>query len=321
LPMSLCILINAFTAYFEQGCAKVVSFSPFFIIGLAFIIGISPVVYVVLLLGGMFSGLRCPWIGVTKNNLKFGFIESFNVLKMVDQGTAEVAFGMQLLCCYKTQVFNANGTTTAAADVEAARASSRRDASERATEERAAGIDVNQPAYFWDLFVPKCINATTHLLSKEWITKDDVESVAPSVVLIIPAVAALNILVDSVKNDDGKQKDVIFWGDGIVCTSKTRPRNDNVVNLLWPMVMDIKKILKQNVDLIKDENIAILFALICSQQNSEDQTAQLKAYLTKTTEDSAANKNIRSKLMDLALSLSRVKPMTERLSQIISHDY
>jgi len=301
IPMNLYGTYHYFKAYFEQGWVKVVTLFPFFLIGFCFLVIVSPVLYVLALLIGIFSGLRCPYVGIKHDNLKFGFIESFNNLKFVDDQTKDLTTcKIAFLSFFE--------------EVEFARTNNMRGESTGMPQSNQV-----EPDLYWDIFISRCIKECANLIQKKWILKDDVESVDPSIVMSVPAVAALGILTDSAKSDN-EDKEAIVWAEGVVCTSSSRPRQDNIVNLLWPRVMEIKKTLRKNPVLLEEGNVDIITANICS--NQDVQTDELNAFLEGLEDNnSTLNNHIRSKLIDLSLSLSRVRPMSDRLNKIISHDY
>jgi len=242
-----------------------------------------------------------PYVGIKHDNLKFGFIESFNNLKFVDDQTKDLTpCKIAFLSFFEEVEF---------------------DRTDNLRGESSGTSHSNQvePDLYWDIFISRCIKECANLIQKNWILKDDVESVDPSIVMSVPAVAALSILTDSAKSDN-EDKEAIVWAEGVVCTSSSRPRQDNIVNLLWPRVMEIKKTLKKNPALLEEGNVDIITANICS--NQDVQTDELNAFLEGLEDNnSTLNNHIRSKLIDLSLSLSRVRPMSDRLNKIISHDY
>jgi len=299
IPMNCYGIYHYFKGYFEQGWVKVVTLSPFYLIGFCFLAILSPVLYVLAILIGIFAGLSCPYMGIKHDNLMYGFIESFNILKEVDEGTKELTgvCQIELLSFYDKVRFESN------------------------TRGSAVMIETKEvkPDFYWDLFTSRCIKETSALIQKKWILKDDVAAVDPSIVMSVPAVAALAILVDSVKSEN-EDKEAIVWGDEIVCTSSTRPKRDNIINLLWPRIIEIKKRLKKKPGLVEDANVQIITAKICS--NQDVQTEQLDQFLEGNEDNnSKENNDIRNKLIDLSLSLSRVGPMTGRLNKIVSHNY
>lgn len=304
IPMNGYASYHYFKGFFEQGWVKVVTLFPFFLIGFCFLVILSPVLYVLSILVGILAGLSCPHVGIKHDNLKYGFIQSFNILKAVDEGTKEfTACKIVLLYFYHEVKFNENRGTSSSSGSNAI-----------VSETKEAN-----PDFYWDLFTSRCIKETAALIQKKWILKDDVEAVDPSIVMSVPAVAVLSILVDSVKSGN-EDKEAIVWGDDIVCTSSTRRKRDNILNLLWPRILEIKESLNKKPGLVEEENVDILTANICS--NQDEQTDQLNEFFEGCEDNnSTENKDIRNKLIDLSLSLSRVRPMTDRLNKIVSHHY
>ena len=220
IPMNCYGIYHYFKGYFEQGWVKVVTLSPFFLIGFCFLVILSPVLYVLAILIGIFAGLSCPYMGIKHDNLKYGFIQSFNILKEIDEGTKEFTpCKIELLSFYDEVDFNENtrenSRSTSSGNTRGSSSGSTAVMIETETKEA-------KPDFYWDLFTSRCIKETSALIQKKWILKDDVEAVDPSIVMSVPAVAALAILVDSVKSEN-EDKEAIVWGDEIVCTSSTRP--------------------------------------------------------------------------------------------------
>jgi hypothetical protein len=179
---------------------------------------------------------------------------------------------------------------------------------------------------YWDRFASQCIRSTSYLLAKNWISLEDVQCMEPSAIQAIPAVAILDILVDTIQDDADTEKGDILWKiDGTLCKSKDRPPLERVAAFFWPKVMEAKRLLsskKVNKKAILSEtlNANILTAMICS--NTDERTDSLEAFVKaqKIGEDgqpnAAANKHIRAKLVELSLAILRVKPFQDRMTSI-----
>lgn len=101
IPMNCYVTYYYFKSYVEQGWVKVATLFPFFLIGFFFFLILSLVLYVLSILTGIFAGLCCPYIGIKYDNIKYGFIKSFSILKDVDDGTKKLTpCKMELLSFY-----------------------------------------------------------------------------------------------------------------------------------------------------------------------------------------------------------------------------
>jgi len=191
----------------------------------------------------------------------------------------------------------------------------------------------------WDRFITQCIETTSELIKERWITLENVQSMDPSVITSIPAVAILTILMDScIINESGLEKeyDTIKWHDGTICNNINRPTSDRILNYLWPMVVDLKKTLilsKSQSELLEANNTKIITAMLCS--NSQEDTTDLKKFILENInndngDDSDTkidevrdeeNKALRTKIMNLVITITRVKPYINRIGKIYEHKY
>ena len=94
-----------------------------------------------------------------------------------------------------------------------------------------------------------------------------------------------------------------------------------MVDLFWPKMQAAKEALAgQSGRLLTDDNLEVLVARICSS-GAED-TDELRMFLEDNEDENGSiNNDVRSRLVDLALCLSRVKPMLDRMGDILQHDY
>ncbi|CAB9515877.1 expressed unknown protein [Seminavis robusta] len=177
---------------------------------------------------------------------------------------------------------------------------------------------------YWDRFAKQCIQTTFDLLEKGWITIEQVECMDPSIFQAIPAIAVLTVLVDTVHDPEAKKPKDISWKiDGTLCKQSQRPPLDNVAALLFPKVIEVKRLLcKKNV--AKESNVESIVALICS--NTKDPTEVQKASLRNhpTNENSKhedTNNLVRARLTELTLMILQVKPFRDRMTTIFAHEY
>jgi len=186
----------------------------------------------------------------------------------------------------------------------------------------------------WDRFANQCIRSASGLLAKKWITLDDLQCIEPSVAQAIPAVAILEILVDTITDGGTQEEHDILWTiDGTRCKGKDRPQLENVAAFLWPKVYQVKWLLlskteeKQRI-LCATQNVKILTAMLCS--NTDETTDALKEFVVASSKQidevgqphsSAVNKQIRTQLVDLSLGILQVKPFRDRMSIIFDYGY
>jgi hypothetical protein len=178
---------------------------------------------------------------------------------------------------------------------------------------------------YWDRFASQNIRMTFALIEANWIVSEDIQTMEPSVVQSIPAVAILTILADSA-NDTSLGKEDILWSIGgvrQVCKKEDRPTKDGIANLLWPMAFEVKKMfLAKKKELSKSQNIRVLTAMLCA--NSDSETDELKDFLKEKVEEHknyAINNQIRTKINNLTLAILRVKPYQDRMASIFGYDY
>lgn len=177
---------------------------------------------------------------------------------------------------------------------------------------------------YWKRFAQQCILTTATLLEEEWITIDDVQACDISVLQAVPAIALLAILMDSIHDPNAKTSDHIKWSiDGTYCSKVERGELDNIAALLWPKVMEVKRLLKSRKKaLAQEENVTLLAALLCA--NSDETTDALQAFLKDQEQDPhnrAGNAHLRSKLTELSLMILQVRPFQKRMHLIFNSDY
>jgi len=310
IPLSFDSLYFLFNAYFEQNSFEnIITFLPFFLLGIAFLLAMNPIVYIAIIVVVVFTALfRCPFIGIRENGIKYGFIECFNILKRLDNSTTlENGYlklkilGAHTEYSYQTKVCNESSLV-------------KQKTNEIINQYDERDGDV---VCYWDLFIPKCTEMCAYLLRKQWIEKDDIKTGDHSAIQAITTVAVLNILVDSIRNDDGKYDDVVMCGSAVIATKNTRPKDDNIINYFWPLFMDIKDILKNNPDLIEHKNVDIMTAYISSCMLNKPM--KLKSFLRKIKDNNfEGNEVVVTSLRELSSSLLIVKPMIDRLNLIFT---
>jgi len=240
---------------------------------------------------------------------RVGFGDSFQILLEVDEWGYCFDSGWRIMGCFVSK----RGLTDMATE-------NGQDSAE------AARLYVEA---YWDRFASQCIQSTSCLLSKRWISLDAVKSMDPSIVQTVPAIALLDILADSVNCAKCLDEDILWSIDGTHCTKKDQPPLDHIAQLLWPKIMSVKHLLdhakKNQKSIAQPQNVQILQAMICN--NTDDVTTDLKSFIqsqmvnSDDQPDSANNKLIRSKLIELTLILLRVKPFQDQLNRIFDHEY
>ncbi len=86
-------------------------------------------------------------------------------------------------------------------------------------------------------------------------------------------------------------------------------------------MLAIKKTLLSSTSICEEDNVALLNANLCS--NQETKPDALASYFNEAKESihEGKNKQVLSMLTDLSLCLSRVRPMTDRFSKVFEHEY
>jgi len=189
-------------------------------------------------------------------------------------------------------------------------------------EENVMPIDCKTADEYWDRFVSQCIKTTSDLIESKWITTEDVQTMDPAVIISIPAIAVLEILVESAFEKGLKKEDIKWSIDGSVCTENDRPSKDAIYKTFWPLVYAIKKAILSNKELLADRaRSRVIMAMICD--NGEDCTNELKEFLdsNKKLRSSTQNILLRTMVTNFVLEISRVRPYLNRMSKIYSHTY
>jgi len=182
---------------------------------------------------------------------------------------------------------------------------------------------------YWDRFVNQCIRSTSILLTRKWISLDDVHCMESSVIQAIPAVAILDILTDTIRDSQTKEEDILWTIDGTLCKGRNRPQLENVAAFLLPKVMQAKRLLsratKKKHTLYETENTKILVAMLCN--NTDSITDSLREFATAkkigdtSQHNYAENVKIRAKLIELSLAILQIKPFQDRMASIFDYNH
>ncbi len=327
LPMAAYVLYHFMKFIFTSDCNDVIVFFPFIVVGFCFVLLSIPTCYVMALLLGPLLGCFCPYVAIRRDNFLLGFKMVRHVLVWVDKVTAQVTPGgkCHLLVCVDERreldfddILNLDDMEEEL-EVEAATGG-------------GGGGEVRRANRYWDLFADVCVTECRLLLNKGWIKREDVESADPSAVLAVPAAAALAVLANSVRNSpDGGKKCAIVWPgqEGITCDEESRPRDDNIVQHLWPKVSAMRRAMASDgagagVGAADGDNVDLLRARICC--NQEGRVEELEAFLktAEAGEDKSLarrNKELLQMLTDFSLHLSRMGPMNDRFAAIFGYQY
>ena len=92
---------------------------------------------------------------------------------------------------------------------------------------------------YWDLFIDRCKMEACRSQDLGWFSEDDIQAASPTAMIAIPGVAIVAILTDSIKKNK-KDKTLVFWNEDATCTDTSRDMTDNVANVFWPQVMQVK---------------------------------------------------------------------------------
>ena len=187
---------------------------------------------------------------------------------------------------------------------------------------------------YWDRFASQCIETTSSLIQRRWISLDSVQGMDPAVLQIIPAVTLLRILVRTVKSENAVDRGDIAWADGTICKEKGQDLLDDVGVYLMPMVLTIKDLLEvgtigrwslwghQSFQVASESNVKLLEALVCS--TDDDTPKELDEFIKSTDtleHQDIVNAEVRSYLIGFALNILQVKAFQERMASIYKYEY
>lgn len=301
IPIEIRCLYEYIKSYCKQSCAVILASWPFFLVGIPLLIKVVPVVLVCAVVVCSIWSLNAVHDAVT-DQVKQSFFRAFEISAKFDEYTRELT-NFRILCWDEDDCLVPD--------------------TRPACTMRTHAQHTTQAVEYWDLFIYECVVFTQELIQKKWINLEDVQCVDPSVVQSIPMIAVLKILARSIPNPQHKHQ--IVWADGTVCHDKTRPDKDGVVACLWPMIKQIKFDLMQDQKLYAVDNLEMIIALILSNAEEEFMPEDLKKFLAEKQpekfENYQANNQIRSKLNNLMLGMSRVHPYQSRMNKIYEFDY
>ena len=182
---------------------------------------------------GPFFSIRCPYVALRHNimlpgqlskSMKLGFSEPFHLFKYWDRQTSKISVG-------KFSLFKQENISEF----------------ENFASSWEAPISIWQKATdkvrkieYWDLVQNSLRNAKDEVIELKWISKEDIESAMPNVLIAIPALAIVEVLLASIRKDINNES-LIYWDNDNQCDDKSRDRRDNIISHYWPLIIDIKK--------------------------------------------------------------------------------
>eukprot|EP00797_Seminavis_robusta_P021914 Sro3458_g348220.1 n/a (460) ;mRNA; r:3041-4420 len=267
-------------------------------------------------LGGSLLSIR-----VTSVYLRYGYLagiyEPFHVIHDVDSWDFFSLGGFLAFACLGEDNPHKNGDNRQ-------QRKQRGRANSRSARKAAKGESRMLSNAYWDRFANQCIQTTFQLIEKEWVTRDQVQSMDSAVIQAIPAVAVLTVLVDTVHDAKAKKPEDLSWKiDGTLCKQSDRPPLDGIAALLLPKVMEVKRLLQTKKSTAKEANVQNITAMICS--NADEPTQELEAFIKSLENDkskpSASNNMIRAKLTELTLMMLQVQPFLDRMNLIFGYNY
>ena len=138
--------------------------------------------------------------------------------------------------------------------------------------------------------------------------------------IAIPGVTIVDILVDSIKKDK-KDKSLIYWDEKNACKGSNRDYTDNIANVFWPRIMEVKEALMNIQEQELDIQTNWISASLCDGE--DEKSEELKIVLENSNINEADKKKclqIRAKVEDMVHSLLRVKEMTSRMNEIFDEE-
>ena len=308
--------------YCQQASVNMIATWPFFLATMLLLVPLGVIFFYfgLIVVSVLYTAISTPALYVNEGYLS-GFYRPFGCLGDIDEWSDE-AFGQQQKyiygCLHGEPIFARNSEETAW------RLRRRR---QRMRHNLSYDPDRQSHRAYWDRFASQCVSTTADLLRSGWVSLESVQDVDPAAVQVVPGVAILSVLVDSVMEPGLGHRDFKWNVDGTLCRAQEYDDElDATVKHLMRLILDIRSILsRKKKTLCTPENVQQIRALLCS--NSNDDTEALKSFLRDEQTQNArenhypANNLIRTKVNGLVLSLLRVKPYQERMTTIFSYDY
>jgi len=169
---------------------------------------------------------------------------------------------------------------------------------------------------YWDLYIKSCKEEACRIQDEGWISQDDLQAASSTALIAIPGSTIVTILEQSIQKNK-KDRTLILWNADTECRESTRNLNDNVANVFWPQIMQIKEALV----VVKNLDVAgrWIRASLCDgeDEKSEQLARALEESKMAEEEESKWCLKIRSKIENTVHSLLRVKAFNSRLFEIL----
>ena len=169
---------------------------------------------------------------------------------------------------------------------------------------------------YWDLYISRCKEEARKIQTQGWMLEEDILAASSAAMIAIPGVTILALLTDSV-NKNKKDRTLIFWNEDTRCRDSTRDVTDNVANLFWPQLMQVKEGLLGVTSL--DSSSLWIGASLCDGE--DEKTEALATALKALSADKAEHKKclqIRASIENIVHALLRVQAFSSRLPEIFS---
>ena len=169
---------------------------------------------------------------------------------------------------------------------------------------------------YWDLYIKSCKSEAGKIQGDGWLSQEDIQAASSTALIAIPGSAIITILEESIKKNK-KDRTLILWNADTECRQSTRNLNDNVANVFWPQIMQIKEALVVLKNL--DKASRWIRASLCDgeDEKSEELANALEENKMEDEEESKWCLKIRSKIENVVHSLLRVKAFNSRLFEIL----
>ena len=168
---------------------------------------------------------------------------------------------------------------------------------------------------YWDLFIRGCKEEATRIQDEGWLSEEDIQAASSTAVIAIPASTILTILERSVKKNK-KDRTLILWNADTECRESTRDLNDNVANVFWPQIMQIK----ESVMVMKNLEVSSRWIKASLCDGEDEKSEQLARALEENKMEEEERRwclKIRAKIENTVHSLLRVKAFNSRLPEIL----
>jgi len=278
------IQLHALVRYFQLMCSCGCAGFPFWLVGIPLVVGLGPILLVLAILAAPLFGLRCPYMAIKHNSLKFGLKEAFVILSELDDSTSELGWNCRMF----PEVKHPEDEFTLP------------------TEQKTPGSEK-----YWPHFTAACKDVSRSSLEKGWISNEDLEGCMPNVLQAVPAMAILDIIRRSVAAEPTVES--IHWTEEDRCDEKTC-RKDDLADFFWPKLMKVRKQVKE----AKEEELDYLRAKLCANSEEVPKNLALAMEETKVSEEKKTKTHqIAADINNIVIVLLRMEQMQKRLPEIM----